>query len=767
MADEKQVGPKDLEAAPVVLNELRLKEPGANAAGLKGVTAGLQHVAKHMNISQAGKVMFKLNQKGGIDCPGCAWPDPDDDRSALGEYCENGLKAIAEEATKRTISAEFFAKHTISELAQKSDFELGKLGRLTEPMILQKGAEKYTPISWAEAFSAIGQQLQALSSPDEAIFYTSGRTSNEAAFLYQLFVREYGTNNMPDCSNMCHESSGVGLSETLGIGKGSVTLQDLHEAEVIMVIGQNPGTNHPRMLSALEKCKENGGKIIAVNPLPEAGLIRFTHPQKVGKMLTGGTKLADLFLQVKINGDVALLKALCLLLVEFEEEKTGVIDHEFIAEHTEGYGAFVQDLQAHDLSTCIRESGLQEDEVRAAAAYLKDNKKIIVCWAMGLTQHENGVENVREIVNLLLMKGAVGKPGAGTCPVRGHSNVQGDRTMGVWEAPKQDFLDRLEKNFGFSPPRTHGYAVVDAIKAMHNGEAKVFFAMGGNFLSACPDTFYTAEALRKTAMTVHVSTKLNRSHLVHGEVALILPCLARTDRDVQQGKAQFVTVENSMGVVHRSKGILEPCSEKLLSEPAIVAGLATATLPSSKVAWKNLIEDYSRIRDTIEQNVPGFDNYNQRVQKPEGFYLPNGARDRTFDTDSGKAKFSKNALPDNSLPKHSLWMMTIRSHDQFNTTIYGMEDRYRGIHNERRVVLMNEKDLAVFGLQARDLVDLVGHHGGVERVAEKFLVVPYKIPSGCVATYFPEANVLVPIDSYDRRSKTPASKKVLVTLRKV
>ena len=753
---------------PETFTGIKIKQPKKDSAGITGVLTALSHVNKSMAMSSAMKTMFRVNQKGGFDCPGCAWPDPDDDRSPLGEYCENGIKAISEEATKKSLEAGFFALHAVQEMAGWSDFEIGKKGRLSQPMILKEGATHYQPISWNDAFQLIGQELNQLDSPDEAVFYTSGRTSNEAAFLYQLFVREFGTNNLPDCSNMCHESSGAGLSKTLGIGKGSIILPDLYEAEVIIVMGQNPGTNHPRMLSALEKCKENGGQIISINPLLEAGLMNFTNPQRFGKMITGGTKLTDLFLQVKVNGDVALLKAIMFLLLEEEEKSPGqVIDHQFIQEKTADYEAFIHDLRQSRLEDLIVACGVPENQIRAAADMIKFKKKIIICWAMGLTQHENGVANIQEVVNLLLLKGAIGKPGAGTCPVRGHSNVQGDRTVGIWETPPADFLDRMEKYFNFSPPRHHGFSVIDAIQAMHKGNAKVFFAMGGNFISATPDTEFTAQALRNCSLTVQVSTKLNRSHLIHGKQALILPCLGRTDKDVQNGEQQLVSVENSMGVVHSSQGMLAPSSEHLLSEPAIVAELAKATLGSrSKVDWDLMISNYDHIRDAIEATVPGFDEFNHRVREPGGFYLPNGAREQEFNTPSGKAHFTVNDVPKNTLAKEEYIMMTIRSHDQYNTTIYGLNDRYRGIYNERRIVLMNSGDMKADGLQKGTVVDLIGHYNGVERMASQFIVVPYDIPSRCVATYFPEANVLVPIDSYAKESKTPRSKWVAIQIKK-
>jgi molybdopterin-dependent oxidoreductase alpha subunit len=751
---------------PEKFTGLKHRTPKSTSAGIPGIIAAFKHATKYMAPGDAVRTMFRLNQKGGIDCPGCAWPDPEDERSSLGEYCENGIKAISEEAQKKRLTHDFFARHSVPEMLGWSDFEIGKQGRLTEPMLLREEATHYQPISWDTAYRIIAEHLNALSSPDEAIFYTSGRTSNEAAFLYQLFVREYGTNNLPDCSNMCHESSGKGLSETVGIGKGSVTLPDLHEAEVIIIMGQNPGTNHPRMLSALERCKENGGKIITVNPLPEAGLINFKNPQRPLKMLKGGTDLTDLFLQVRVNGDIPLLKAIMLRLWDEERNHPGaVFDWDFITQKTEDYEAFINNLKTCDFEELSKACGVPRDMIKQAAEMLRFRKKIIACWAMGLTQHENGVDNVREIVNLLLLKGAIGKPGAGTCPVRGHSNVQGDRTVGIWEAPPPELLDRLEQSFGFQPPRHHGYATVDAIKAMHEGKASVFFAMGGNFLSATPDTEYTAAALRNCDLTVHVSTKLNRSHLVHGKQAIILPCLGRTDKDMQASGAQFVSVENSMGIVHSSQGVLTPCSEHLRSEPAIVAGLAKAVLGAhSKIDWDGMAANYDHIRDAIEHVIPGFEDYNRRVRQPEGFYLPNGAREGKFNTPSGKAHFTVNEVPAHELEKDQYIMMTVRSHDQYNTTIYGLDDRYRGIYSERRVVLMNRDDMARDGLEKGQVVDLVGEYKGERRIAHKFIALPYKIPPRCVATYFPEANVLVPIDSYARGSRTPASKSVTIRI---
>ncbi len=739
-----------------------------SAAGLPAVLESLKQVVSEAGVSRGLKALNHMNKKGGFDCPSCAWPDPDDDRSTLGEYCENGAKAVAEEATLKKLTPEFFAQHSVGELAALTDYEIGRKGRIAQSMYLPAGATHYQPISWDEAFRKIGAALNKLSSPDEAIFYTSGRTSNEAAFLYQLFVRAYGTNNLPDCSNMCHESSGVALGESLGIGKGSVKLEDLYEAEVIIILGQNPGTNHPRMLTALQKAKANGARIIAVNPLPETGLMGFNNPQQVKGLLGMDTHLTDIFLPVKINGDLALLKAIEYLLWQYEQQQPGVFDRSFIENNTIGFDAFINDLQQQNPEQLSQACGISLAQLTEVATLLKDKTKIIACWAMGLTQHVNAVDTIKEIVNLLLLKGSIGKPGAGTCPVRGHSNVQGDRTMGIYEKPGKAFLDMIAANFNFQPPQHHGYDVVEAIKAMHGGKASVFIAMGGNFLSATPDTQYTATALRRCALTVHVSTKLNRSHLVHGQEALILPCLGRSDKDMVNGEEQIVSCENSMGVIQLSKGVLPPVSDQLLSEPVIVCRLAKATLGNrSAVNWDKYLQHYDHIRDDIERTIPGFSDYNKRVRLPGGFYLPNCNREGAFNTTSKKAHF--NIAPVTTIKLHGdeLLMMTIRSHDQFNTTIYGLNDRYRGIYQERRVILMNEQDMAQRNLKQGDVVDIYNHHGGIERVAHRFIVVAYPIPPQCVATYFPETNVLVPVNSVAKKSNTPVSKGVIVTVRKV
>lgn len=752
---------------PALFTGLKLGKPKTAAAGIPAVLVSAQHILHEAGALRGLKALLKLNQKDGFDCPSCAWPDPDDDRSSLAEYCENGAKAVAEEATQKKLTPAFFASHAVAGLAALSDYEIGRKGRIAQPMYLPEGATHYQPITWDAAVEKVAQHLNALASPNEAIFYTSGRTSNEAAFLYQLFVREYGTNNLPDCSNMCHESSGVALGESLGIGKGSVTLDDIHQAEVIIILGQNPGTNHPRMLSALQRAKKNGAVVIAVNPLPEAGLMNFLNPQTVNGFLNIKTHISDLFLQVRLNGDMALLKALALLLLEAEAAAPGtVLDHDFINSNTSGYENYVQHLQQYTLPQLAADCGVPLEQIHAAAQLIQHKKKIIACWAMGLTQHKNAVDTIKEVVNLLLMKGSIGKPGAGTCPVRGHSNVQGDRTMGIYEQPAPALLDKLETVFGFKPPRAHGYDTVDSIRAMLDGKAQVFVAMGGNFLSATPDTALTAQALRNCRLTVHVSTKLNRSHLVHGKEALILPTLGRSDQDMINGQLQFVTCENSMGVIQMSKGNLPPVSASLLSEPAIICCLAKATLGSrSRVNWALYEQHYDYIRNDIERVIPGFNSYNQRVRHPGGFYLPNTAREGRFNTQgTGKAHFNVSALSVPVLEEDEYMMMTIRSHDQFNTTIYGLDDRYRGVYNERRVIFMNAGDIARAGLKPGAVVDLYNDHDGLRRIAHRFIVVEYSIPERCTATYFPETNVLVPLNSVADKSNTPVSKLVVIKI---
>jgi molybdopterin-dependent oxidoreductase alpha subunit len=751
---------------PETDDDLKIGVPKQKAAGLPSIASSFLHMHRHgHSVPSALSILSKMNQVDGFDCPGCAWPDPDD-RASLTEFCENGAKAAAWETTRERLDWKFFQRYSIDELARKSDLWLGQQGRFTEPLLLRPGSRFYEPISYAEAFARVASALRDLSSPDQAVFYTSGRTSNEAAFLYQLFVRAFGTNNLPDCSNMCHESSGVGLGETVGIGKGSVTLDDIHEAVTIIVMGQNPGTNHPRMLTALQKAKRNGAKIIAINPLPEAGLMGFVNPKSPRQILSGGTSIADLFLQVRINGDVALIKALMCLLLEEEARAPGsVLDDDFIGLHTESFAELQSHLQSQNVDQLADDAGVSREELVEAMKIILRSRKTIVCWAMGLTQHKNGVGNVREIVNFLLMRGSIGIPGAGTCPVRGHSNVQGDRTMGIHDRPSQSFLDRIQTVFGFDPPRRHGFNTVEAIQAMLDGRAKLFFAMGGNFLQATPDTPRTAQALQRCDMLVHVSTKLNRSHLLHNKWSIILPCLARSEIDQQAYGEQFVTVENSMGVVHSSRGRRKPAHPDLYSEPAIVAWLAEKVLgPATPVSWCWLIEDYDRIRDLIAKTIPHFEDFNKRVRVPGGFHLYNGARERRFTTESGKAKFTVNPAPDLSLPEGAYRMMTMRTHDQYNTTVYGNDDRYRGVRGGRRVVFMNEEDMREAGLDAGALVDLTNDFGGKRRVAPRFTAVPYPIPRRCVGTYFPEANVLVPLEKFAEGSFTPASKDVVVRI---
>lgn len=751
---------------PEEFTEGKFEKPSNVAAGLKGITVAMQHLKDEVGVDAVATLMPKMNQFKGFDCPGCAWPDPDEKRSFLGEYCENGAKAVAEEATRKKADPAFWQKHSVFELSNLSDYELGKSGRITQPMYLPEGATHYEPIEWEQAFDMVVDELKKLNDPNEAIFYTSGRTSNEAAFLYQLFVRCFGTNNLPDCSNMCHESSGTALTKTIGIGKGTVKLEDFHKAEVIMIFGQNPGTNHPRMLSALEEAKKKGAHVIAVNPLKEPGLIKFKNPQ--GLSMLKATAISDQYVQVPINGDLALVKALMYLLNEAEKKKPGtVFDASFIKDQTTGYKELIAHIEEQDFPTLVQECGISEKQLRQVADQLIKRNKIIICWAMGLTQHKNAVPTIQEIVNLLLLKGSIGKPGAGACPVRGHSNVQGDRTMGIFEKPAKSLLDNLEATFDRKMPRENGWDVVDAIKAMHEGQGKVFFAMGGNFLSATPDTLYTAKALQNCSFTVHVSTKPNRSHLIHGKKALILPCLGRSEEDLQAGGNQFVSVENSMGVVHQSQGDRKPASDHLKSEVDIVAQLGQRLFGDmTTIQWSTVAHNYDTVRDLIEKVIPGFEDYNQRVRQKGGFYLPNGPRYNKFTTPDKKAHFTVNSLEAAKAGEGQYILMTIRSHDQFNTTIYGLDDRYRGVSNERRVVFMNPKDMAAQGLQTRDVVNLTSHFKGEKRVAYRFLAIPYDIPRGNTAAYFPETNVLVPIDSTADESNTPVSKAVVISVEK-
>ncbi|MFL6113541.1 MAG: FdhF/YdeP family oxidoreductase [Catenulispora sp.] len=745
---------------------LRVGHAKDSAAGVPAIAVAMRDAVNQMGVKRSARTLLRLNQKNGFDCPGCAWPE--EDKRHIAEFCENGAKAVAEEATLRRITPDFFAEHSVAELGERSGYWLGQQGRLTTPMLLDAGATDYRPVTWDEAFGVIAGELRGLDSPDEAIFYTSGRTSNEAAFLYQAFVRAFGTNNLPDCSNMCHESSGSALTETLGVGKGSVSLADLGKADLILIVGQNPGTNHPRMLTALEKAKRGGVRLTAVNPLPEAGLLRFKNPQNPAGLVGHGTPLADRFLQIRVGGDLALFRAFGKLLLEAEDAAPGtVLDHAFIADYTQGFEEYAKEARATDWPEILAATGLSRQEIQDAFEEIRNAERLIVCWAMGLTQHKHAVPTIREIVNVLLLGGHVGRPGAGVCPVRGHSNVQGDRTMGIYEKPKPAFLDAMEAEFGLPMPREHGLDTVDAIRAMRDGRAKVFFAMGGNFVAATPDTDVTEAALRNTALTVQVSTKLNRSHVVPGRRALILPTLGRTEVDRQAGGEQFVTVEDSMGLVHASRGRLAPASEALLSEVAIVARLAGAVLGADHpVPWEELAADYDRIRDRIERVVPGFDDFNARIRRGSGFALPHAPRDScTFPTATGKANFTANVFQAPQVPAGRLLLQTVRSHDQYNTTIYGLDDRYRGIHAGRRVVFVHPDDLTALGIRDSSMVDLVSEWtDGSERRAPGFRVVAYDTARGCAAAYFPETNVLVPLDSTADVSNTPTSKAIVVRL---
>lgn len=752
---------------PTVNDRLVSKDPDTNSVGAAAIVSSLKHMKHYMDMPEALKSSLKMNQSDGFDCAGCAWPDPDDDRSSLGEYCENGIKALAEEATTAKADPAFFAKYSIDELSKMNEYELGKAGRITHPMVLRTGDTHYSPIQWDEAYAMIAEHLANID-PEEAVFYTSGRTSNEAAFMYGLLARKLGTNNLPDCSNMCHETSGAALSKVLGIGKGSVTLHDIYEADVILVMGQNPGTNHPRMLTALEKCKESGGKIIAVNPLREAGLIKYTNPQRPRKMLTGGTKLADLYLQVRINGDMALLKAIMYRLYERDQAGDSVFDHHFIKEHTSGYEDFIEGLAGIDYQGCLQQCGVADLEILDAVDLICRGKKMIICWAMGITQQANGVETIQEIVNLLLLRGSIGIKGGGVCPVRGHSNVQGDRTMGIWEKMPRAWLDRLGAAFDFTPPYEEGYATVPAIKAMHEGRVRFFMSMGGNFVSAAPDTDYCAEGLRMCDLTVSVSTKPNRGHLVHGKQSLILPVLGRSEIDVQESGYQFVSTENSMGIVQNSKGVLPPRSAELRSEVSVICGIShhLGVKKGWSIDWKSYAADYDLIRDKIEKVIPGFEDYNARVRLPMGFYLPNGVKNRTFNTETGKAMFTANDLPRIDLEAHQFQLGTVRSHDQYNTTLYGLDDRYRGIKNARDIVFMNPGDMNDLGLQSGDRVDIHSYFRGKRRSVYNFRVVPYHIPRRNLMAYFPEANPLVAIDHHHHITHTPVSKNIIVELGK-
>ncbi|MGE5185193.1 MAG: FdhF/YdeP family oxidoreductase [Acidobacteriota bacterium] len=757
-------------------DELRLTDLPHAAGGLGAIWATARHLRRDSGLVRGGKALLAMNQPDGFDCPGCAWPEPAADQRDRFEFCENGAKALAEEATTARATPELFAQLSIDELRLLSDFELGQLGRLTHPLV--RDGNHFRPIRWDAALALLADELRA-AGPDASVFYTSGRTSNEAAFLYQLVARLFGTNNLPDCSNMCHESSGVALSEVIGIGKGTVSLSDFEHADLIFVIGQNPGTNHPRMLTTLREAARRGATIVAVNPLREVALTKFQHPQKPLDVL-GGTAIAKHFVQVQIGGDHAFFQGVCKAVLERDAEAASrragesvptakqelaeVLDLLFIAEKTDGFARWREHVMATPWPLLVERSGVDEATMRQIADLYIGAKAVIACWAMGLTQHKHSVVTIEEIVNLMLLRGNVGRKGAGVCPVRGHSNVQGDRTMGIYHLPRPYLLDGLREVFGFEPPRKPGLDTVMTIQGMEKGEVKVFVALGGNFIPAVSDSARAARAFETCAMTASVSTKLNRTHLHPGKRALILPCLARSEVDVQAAGPQFVTVEDSMSMIHRSQGVLAPASEHCRSEVAIVAGLGRA-LAGDRVDWDALAGNYDVIRAKIARVVPGFEDFNARVREPSGFQLPNVARDRTFSTIGGRAKFTIATPPDLALPPGRLRMMTIRSHDQYNTTIYGLDDRYRGVRGERRVVMLHPADMVELGLVERQVVDLVSEWTDGERVAEKFIVIPFELPRRCAATYFPEANPLVPLESVADRSNTPTSKSVVIRIR--
>ena len=764
---------------PFTLGKLRVGSASEEAAGIPAIWNTMLYGIGEMGPLRSSEAFLKMNHVTGFDCQSCAWPSPDKKRKIF-EFCENGAKAVSDESTKKRITPEFFARHSIADLATNSDYWLNQQGRLTSPMVRRSNATHYEPISWPEAFTLIADELNSLDSPDQACFYTSGKTTNEPAFLLQLFARQLGTNNLPDCSNMCHESSGVALTETLGIGKGVATLEDMESTELIFIFGNNPGTNHPRMLTSLQKAKDQGAKIIAVNPLPEVSLMRVTNPNPQDysnplelpfALLGKGQALADLYLPVRVNGDVAAIKGILKDLFEREREgRPSAIDHEFIQTYTEGFAELHRDVEAASWEEIEEESGLTPSQLHVAADMYAVSKKTICAWCLGVTQQRNGVDNVNMIVNLLLVGGHMGRPGAGTVCVRGHSNVQGDRTMGIWERPPKPFLAALGKEFGFEPPQKWGYDTVESLHAMFDGQIKVFFAISGNFLSNVPDTVYSAHAMQRCKLTVHVSTKLNRSHLITGERALILPCLGRSEEDMQGSGKQFLTVEDSMGIINPSQGFLKPASGELMSDVAIIANLAHATLGSrtggSRTAtnWLGFAADYNLIRDGISRVIPGFENFNARLAAEKFFYLPNAAKHRIFKTSSGKAKLSVCPIPKHDLKPDEFLLTTIRSHDQFNSTVYGLNDRYRGVFDGRRVLFLNPLDMQASNLRAGQIVDIYSHFEGEVRKAPRFAIVPYAIARRSAAAYYPETNVLIPIRSVAAKSNQPAAKCIRITL---
>ena len=744
---------------------LRLIKSSQAATGFPAIVRSLQSALSQESPVTTARTWLRINQEEGFDCPSCAWADPEGHRSKF-EFCENGAKATADAATSARLSPEMFAQHSVEELSQRSDYWLNALGRITHPMVLRPGGTHFEPIAWDDAFGIIAKQLKALRSPNEAIFYTSGKAVNESAFVFQLLARAFGTNNLPDCSNMCHESSGLALTKTLGMGKSTITLEDLESADCIVEIGHNPGTNHPRMLTSLQIAKNRGAKMIAVNPMPEVSLFRFKHPQKPWQWLGEGTALADLYLQVRINGDIALVKGFIKALFELEDASPGtVLDKPFIDHYTSGFAELEAAIRACGWESIVEGSGIELPAIREAAAMLAKSERTVVCWCMGLTQHHNGVENIQEMVNLLLLRGNMGRSGAGALCIRGHSNVQGDRTMGIWEKMDDAFLDRMRDEFHFEPPREHGLDTISSIHAMADGRAGAFISLGGNFLSATPDTATVARGLNNCALNVHISTKLNRGHLFTGGTALILPCLTRTERDIQTSGPQITSVENTVNKVSRSMGRMAPASEHLRSEIAIICGIAKATVGDKvRADWDAMVANYDVVRDHISHVIPGTEEYNERVRDGEGFYMPIPPKERVFKTDTGKAKFTVNPMSPIVLEAGQLFMTTVRSHDQFNTVVYGLEDKYRGITGGRRVIFMHPDDMAARGLEAKTLVDITSHFRGQQRSMQHFQAVPYPIARGCTATYFPEANPLVALDSVARGSCQPASKSVVISV---
>ena len=748
---------------------IEISKPKHWAVGVPGVMHASLPALDNMGLVRTAKLLTSINQKDGFDCMSCAWPDPD--HRKIAEFCENGAKAVTWEATPVLIPSSFWAEHSIPALAKMSEYWLGLQGRLTQPLVKYEDADHYVETSWEEAFNIIGRELNSLKSPDEASFYTSGRASNEAAFIYQLFVRAFGTNNLPDCSNMCHESSGVAMISSIGVGKASISLDDFNETELIIVMGQNPGTNHPRMLTSLEEAKQAGASIVAVNPLPEAGLERYKNPQTVRGVLGKGTTLTDQFVQVRLGGDFALLQLLARRVVLAEQAAPGtVLDREFIDTHTKGFDSYLTHLTALDEAPLFEAAGISEADLAELTERYVRSTRTIITWAMGLTQHVQSVDTIREILNLLFLKGNIGKPGAGACPVRGHSNVQGDRTMGIWEKAPDSFLDALGSEFSFNPPRKHGYDAVETVEAMRDGKVGVWIGLGGNFVSAISDTHVAKQALESCRLTVNISTKLNRSHAAPGAISVVLPTLGRTEIDTQASGEQFVTVEDSVCVVHPSRGKVSPVGDNLRSEVAIIAGIAQATLGDKYgIRWADFANDYDTIREHISHVVPGCENYNERVRQDGGFVMAHGPRDsRTFPTASGKANFNVATVEPIACPPGRLILQTLRSHDQYNTTIYGMNDRYRGIKKGRQVIFINPDDIAALGLNDGDHVDIFSEWPGQpDRELRGWRVVSYPTARGCAAAYFPEANVLIPLQSVARESNTPVSKAVIIRLERV